>query len=90
MSMRAMREELREARENRGAAVAVVDLQPAHAPAGIAPFNLVGDDVYCVIDPEDPEPADARGRRPARAAARARLARRARGRDGRGGDRAPP
>ena len=30
---------------------------PAHAPAGIAPFTLVGDDVYCVIDPEAPEPA---------------------------------
>jgi hypothetical protein len=57
MSMRAMREELREARENRGAAVAVVIFSQAHAPAGVAPFNLVGDDVYCVIDPEDPEPA---------------------------------
>ena len=30
---------------------------PAHAPSGVAPFNLVGDDVYCVIDPEDPDPA---------------------------------
>src|SRR4051795_93949 len=57
MSMRAMRDELREARENRGAAVAVVVFTPAHAPTGVAPFNLVGDDVYCVIDPEDPEPA---------------------------------
>ena len=57
MSMRAMRDELREARENRGAAVAVVVFTPAHAPTGVAPFNLVGDDVYCVIDPEAPEPA---------------------------------
>ena len=57
MSMRAIREELREARENRGAAVALVVFSQAHAPAGIAPFNLVGDDVYCVIDPDDPEPA---------------------------------
>src|SRR4051795_6985351 len=57
MSMRAMRDELREARENRGAAVAVVVFSAAHAPAGVAPFNLVGDDVYCVIDPDDPEPA---------------------------------
>lgn len=57
MSMRAMRDELREARENRGAAVAVVVFTPAHAPTGVAPFNLVGDDVYCVIDPDDPEPA---------------------------------
>ena len=57
MSMRAMRDELREAKENRGAAVAVVVFSAAHAPAGVAPFNLVGDDVYCVIDPEAPEPA---------------------------------
>jgi len=57
MSMRAIREELREARENRGAAVAVVVFTPAHAPSGVAPFTLVGDDVYCVIDPEAPEPA---------------------------------
>jgi hypothetical protein len=57
MSMRAIRDELREARENRAAAVAVVVFTPAHAPAGIAPFTLVGDDVYCVIDPEAPEPA---------------------------------
>ncbi len=57
MSMRAIREELREARENRGAAVAVVVFSQAHAPSGIAPFHLVGDDVYCVIDPDDPQPA---------------------------------
>jgi hypothetical protein len=57
MSMRAIREELREAKENRGAAVAVVVFTPGHAPAGVAPFSLVGDDVYCVIDPETPEPA---------------------------------
>ena len=25
--------------------------------SGVAPFDLVGDDVYCVIDPEAPEPA---------------------------------
>jgi hypothetical protein len=57
MSMRAMRDELREARENRGAAVALVVFTPAHAPSGVAPFNLVGDDVYCVIDPDEPDPA---------------------------------
>ena len=57
MSMRAMRDELREARENRGAAVGVAVFTPAHAPTGIAPFTMVGDDVYCVIDPEAPEPA---------------------------------
>jgi hypothetical protein len=57
MSMRAIRDELREARENRCAAGAVVVFTPAHAPTGIAPFSLVGDDVYCVIDPEDPQRA---------------------------------
>jgi hypothetical protein len=57
MSMRAMREELREARENRGAVVAVAVFSEAHAPAAVAPFHLVGDDVYCVIDPDAPEPA---------------------------------
>lgn len=57
MSMRAMRDELRDARENRGAAVAVAIFTPAHAPAGIAPFSIIGDDVYCVIDPEAPDPA---------------------------------
>jgi hypothetical protein len=57
MSMRAIRDELREARENRGAAVAVAVFTPAHAPAGVAPFTLVGGDVYCVIDPDAPEPA---------------------------------
>ena len=57
MSMRAMRDELREARENRGASVAVAVFTPNHAPAGIAPFAVFGDDVYCVIDPEAPEPA---------------------------------
>jgi hypothetical protein len=57
MSMRAIRDELREARENRCAAGAVVVFTPAHAPSGVAPFSLVGDDVYCVIDPDDPERA---------------------------------
>jgi hypothetical protein len=57
MSMRAMRDELREARENRGAAVAVAVFTPAHAPTGIAPFAVVAGDVYCVIDPEAPESA---------------------------------
>jgi hypothetical protein len=57
MSTRQMREELREARENRGAAVAVAVFTPAHAPRGIAPFTIAGGDVYCVIDPEAPEPA---------------------------------
>ena len=75
MSMRAIREELREARENRGAAVGLVVFTPAHAPAGVAPFNVVGDEVYCVIDPEAPEPGDARGGRAAGPPARPGLAR---------------
>jgi hypothetical protein len=57
MSMRAMRDELREARENRSAAVALAVVTPAHAPAAVAPFAIVGGDVYCVLDPADPEPA---------------------------------
>ena len=57
MSMRAIREELREARENRGAAIALAVFTPAHAPSGVAPFALVGDDVYCGIDPAAPDPA---------------------------------
>lgn len=57
MSMRAIRDELRDARENRGAAVGVIVFTPAHAPAGIEPFTVVAGDVYCVVDPEAPEPA---------------------------------
>ena len=57
LSSRAIRDELREAKENRGAAVGVIVFTPAHAPSGIAPFNVVGGDVYCVIDPAEPEPA---------------------------------
>ncbi len=57
MSMRAIREELRDAKENRSASIGLVVFTPAHAPAGVAPFHLVGDDVYCVVDPDAPEPA---------------------------------
>ena len=57
MSQRAMREELREARENRDASVAVAVWTPAHAPTGIAPFAMVGDDVHVVVDPEAPDAA---------------------------------
>jgi hypothetical protein len=57
MSMRAIREELREAKENRAACIGLVVFTPAHAPAGIAPFHVLGEDVYCVIDPDAPEPA---------------------------------
>jgi hypothetical protein len=57
VSQRAMREELREARENRGATVAIAVWTPAHAPSGVAPFALVGDDVHVVVDPEAPDAA---------------------------------
>jgi hypothetical protein len=57
LSSRAIRDELREAKENRGASVGVIVFTPAHAPSGVAPFNVVGGDVYCVIDPAEPEPA---------------------------------
>jgi len=57
VSGRAMRDELTEARRNRSAAVGLVVFTPAHAPAGIAPFDVRMGDVYCVLDPDDPEPA---------------------------------
>ena len=61
MSIRSIREELREAKENRVAAIGLVVFSPAHAPAGIAPFDVRAGDVYCVIDPADPDPATLEG-----------------------------
>jgi hypothetical protein len=49
---RAMAEELTAARANRGAAIALAVFTPEHAPSGVAPFALVGNDVYAVYDPE--------------------------------------
>ena len=57
ISGRAMRDELREAKTNRGATVALVVFTPAHAPSGIAPFDVRAGDVYCVVDPEAPDHA---------------------------------
>jgi hypothetical protein len=57
MSIRAIREELREAKENRSAAVGLVVFSPAHAPAGIAPFDVRAGDVYAVVDPAAPDAA---------------------------------
>lgn len=57
ISGKQMRDELVEARRNRSAAVALVVFTPQHAPAGIAPFDVRRDDVYCVIDPAAPDPA---------------------------------
>jgi hypothetical protein len=45
-------QELADAKENRGAAVAVAVFAPDAAPTGIAPLQLVGNDVWCVHDPE--------------------------------------
>jgi hypothetical protein len=56
MSGREMRDELRAAKTNRDAAAALVIFTPAHAPAGIAPFDVRAGDVYAVIDPLDPDP----------------------------------
>ncbi len=57
ISGRAMRDELREAKANRDASVALVVFTPAHAPTGIAPFDVRAGDVYCVLDPATPDPA---------------------------------
>ena len=52
MSRRVMTAELSDARQNRAAAVAMVVFSPHAAPAGVAPFSLVGTDIYAVFDPE--------------------------------------
>ncbi len=57
MSGRVMREELEAAKRNRSACVALVCFSTAHAPAGIAPFDVRAGDVYCVLDPEAPDRA---------------------------------
>ena len=57
MSSRSIREELREAKQNRAAAVGLVVFSPDHAPQGIAPFDVRAGDVYCVLDPLAPDPA---------------------------------
>src|SRR6185369_7936323 len=57
VSGRQMRDELREAKANRDAAVALVVFTPQHAPSGIAPFDVRAGDVYAVIDPADPDEA---------------------------------
>jgi hypothetical protein len=57
VSGRAMRDELRAAKTNRDAAVALVVFTAAHAPAGIAPFDVRAGDVYCVVDPAAPDQA---------------------------------
>jgi hypothetical protein len=57
ISSRAIRDELREAKTNRGAVVGLVVFTPAHAPTGIAPFDVRSGDVYCVVEPGTHESA---------------------------------
>lgn len=56
-SWREMREELDDAKRNRGAAVALAAFTPEHAPSGIAPFDMRSGHVFCVVDPEAPDQA---------------------------------
>lgn len=57
ISGKQMRDELAEAKRNRGACVGLVCFTPQHAPAGIAPFDVRHGDVYCVVDPDAPQQA---------------------------------
>jgi hypothetical protein len=56
-SWREMREELDDAKRNRGAAVALAAFTPEHAPSGVAPFDMRSGHVFCVVDPESPDDA---------------------------------
>ncbi len=61
VSGREMRDELRQAKENRSAAVGLVIFTPEHAPRGIEPFDVRAGDVYCVLDPTAPDRAALEG-----------------------------
>lgn len=50
-----LREELDNAKRNRGAAVALAIYSPEHAPRGVAPFDVRYGHVVCVIDPQAPD-----------------------------------
>jgi len=52
-----MRDELRDAKSNRDAAVAPWYSVPPMPPTGIAPFDVRAGDVYCVVDPAAPDAA---------------------------------
>ncbi|MEA2676623.1 MAG: hypothetical protein QOJ81_764 [Chloroflexota bacterium] len=56
-SWREMRDELSEAKRNRGAAAALAIFTPEHAPAGVAPFDVRFGHVFAVIDPQAPDMA---------------------------------
>lgn len=57
VSWREIRDELGAAKHNRGAQMAVAIFTPAHAPSGIAPFDVRFGHVVCVMDPEAPDVA---------------------------------
>jgi len=57
VSWRQIREELADAKRNRAAAVAVAVFTPAHAPSGVAPFDVRFGHVLCVVDPDEPDGA---------------------------------
>jgi hypothetical protein len=57
LSWRQIREELSDAKRNRTAAVAVAVFTPAHAPSGVAPFDVRFGHVLCVVDPDEPDSA---------------------------------
>jgi len=54
-SWREIRDELSEAKRNRGAAAALAVFAPEHAPAGVAPFDVRFGHVFAVIDPQSPD-----------------------------------
>ena len=68
-----MRDELREAKTNRGAAVAARRLHADPRPGRHRAVRRPAGDVYCVLDPDAPDPAHARGGGPPRPAAGARV-----------------
>ncbi len=57
LSWRELRDELANAKRNRGAAVALAIFTPEHAPSGVAPFDVRYGHVFAVIDPATPDMA---------------------------------
>ena len=57
LSWRELRDELANAKRNRGAAVALAIFTPEHAPSGVAPFDVRYGHVLAVIDPQSPDMA---------------------------------
>ena len=54
-SWREIRDELSDAKRNRGAAAALAVFAPEHAPAGGAPFDVRFGHIFAVIDPQSPD-----------------------------------